>query len=77
LTLFSGEVPVARGGLEYAVPPPGHPLDALTEDFAGPSAGLPARRCRFELVGAPLVVCEVFLPGLEYSLADIGRCRVA
>jgi chorismate--pyruvate lyase len=68
---------VARGALEFAQPPAGHPLDDLAAGFSGDPGGLPARRCRFELGGAPLVVCEVFLPALEDALPPAARCQVA
>lgn len=77
LTLFSGEVAVSRGALEFILPQIGHPLDDLAAEFLDMAGASPARRCRFLLGGAPLVVCEVFLPALEDSLASAPRCRVA
>ena len=68
-TLFSGEVALTRGPLEFAEAEGGHPLFELARTRAPGLARFPARRCRFELRGAPLVVCEVFLPALETQLA--------
>lgn len=68
-TLFSGEVALTRGPLEFAQIMAGHPLFELARMRAPGIARFPARRCRFELDGAPLVVCEVFLPALESQLA--------
>lgn len=69
-TLFSGEVTLARGALEFAEVAAGHPLFELARLRATGIARFPARRCRFALDGAPLVVCEVFLPALEVQLAS-------
>ena len=77
LTLFSGEVAVSRGALEFTLPPIGHPLDDLAAEFLDMAGVAPARRCRFVLGGAPMVVCEVFLPALEDSLSSAARYRVA
>lgn len=73
LTLF-GEMPAAlqRDALQYLALPAGHPLlQAAHAAFsANPAAsGWPARRCRFLMNNAPLLVCEVFLPTLEAFLA--------
>lgn len=76
LTLFSGEVPLVRGELEYALPAPGHPLNELAAECEPSVLGYPARRCRFVLDGAPLVVCEAFLPALEATLATAGGNRL-
>ncbi|MBL8699257.1 MAG: chorismate lyase [Alphaproteobacteria bacterium] len=72
-TLFSGEVALARGALEFTVVAAGHPLYELARMRAPGVARLAARRCRFELDGAPLVVCEVFLPELERQLGGIPQ----
>ncbi len=76
-TLFSGEVALTRGPLEFAEVEDGHPLFALATPRAPGVARLPARRRRFERDGAALVVCEVFLPALETQLAaeDPRRAR--
>ena len=67
-TLFSGEVQLTRRALEFATIAEAHPLlDLAREGEEAPSYA--ARRCRFEMQGAPMVVCEVFLPRLERSLA--------
>lgn len=71
-TLFSGEVALTRGALEFAEVGAGHPLFELARLHADGVTRYPARRCRFELDGAPLVVCEVFLPALEARLA-VGK----
>ena len=72
-TLFSGEVALTRGALEFATVAAGHPLFELAR-LRAPGVGMfPARRCRFELNGAPLVVCEVFLPALEAQLAEAQK----
>jgi chorismate lyase len=71
-TLFSGEVALTRGALEFASVAAGHPLFELARQRAPDVATFPARRCRFELNGAPLVVCEVFLPALEKQLANVA-----
>lgn len=68
-TLFSGEVAVRRGPLEFALVEAGHPLFALARERAGEPHRFAARRCRFTLDGAPLYVCEAFLPSLETRLA--------
>ena len=68
-TLFSGEVQLTRRALEFATIGAGHPLFALGQEGEAAST-YPARRCRFEMEGAPMVVCEVFLPRLERSLAS-------
>jgi chorismate--pyruvate lyase len=72
-TLFSGEVAVTRGALEFATVAAGHPLFELARLRAPGVSVFPARRCRFEFDGAPLVVCEVFLPALEAQLADAQK----
>jgi chorismate--pyruvate lyase len=62
---------VERTDFEYAWIPPEHPLmsDAmLTADTT--SGGLWARRSRFLVDGSPILVYEVFLPGLS----RIGAC---
>jgi chorismate--pyruvate lyase len=76
LTLFSGEVALIRGELEYALPPSGHPLHELAAACDASAAGYPARRCRFVLDGAPLVVCEAFLPSLDACLATAQGRRL-
>ncbi len=76
LTLFSGEVALTRGELEYALPAPGHPLHDLATLCDIPAPAYPARRCRFVLDGAPLVVCEAFLPSLEACLATAPARRL-
>lgn len=68
-TLFSGEVALTRGPLQFAQIMADHPLFELARIRAPGVARFPARRCRFEIDGAPLVVCEVFLPALETHLA--------
>jgi len=70
-TLFSGEVALTRGALEFAEAAAGHPLFELARLRADGVDRFPARRCRFELDGAPLIVCEVFLPALETQLASV------
>jgi chorismate--pyruvate lyase len=67
-TLFSGEVELTRRALEFTTVGAGHPLFALGQEGEA-AQSYPARRCRFEMQGAPMVVCEVFLPRLERSLA--------
>lgn len=72
-TLFSGEVELSRAALEFCVVTAGHPLFELARQRSAPAAGYPARRCRFILDGAPLYVCEAFLPALERRLAISAR----
>lgn len=67
LTLFSGEVERTSGPLEFATVGRGHPLFDLGRQGED-ARSYPVRRCRFEMRGAPLVVCEVFLPRLEVAL---------
>lgn len=62
LTLFGGLPGLVRDDLQFATLTPQHPLHALTGSTA---PLLSARRCRFTLADAPLLVCEVFLPALE------------
>jgi len=69
LTLFSSGVDLVRSALEFATIVPDHPLFTLAQE-GEIAASFSARRCRFEMQDAPLVVCEVFLPGLEQRLAD-------
>lgn len=69
LTLFSSGVDLVRNALEFATVGPDHPLFTLAQE-GEIAASFSARRCRFEMQDAPLVVCEVFLPGLEQRLAD-------
>ncbi|WP_046157353.1 chorismate--pyruvate lyase family protein [Chromobacterium vaccinii] len=64
LTLF-GELPeLVREPLRYARLADGHPL-AAAAGRVQPAAGYPARRCRFQLGGSPLLLTELFLPALE------------
>lgn len=77
LTLFSASRPIGRSGIEFALADAGQHLHALAEVIVGPLGPCPARRCRFELDGAPLVVHEIFLPALEDSLATVQRARRA
>lgn len=76
-TLFSGEVALTRGRLEFAEVRAGHPLFELARTRAPGVARFAARRCRFELDGAPLMVCEVFLPALETQLASAPAPRLS
>ena len=62
LTLFGGLPQLQRGPLHYQQLGPAHPLHQACHST---TAQLPARRCRFVLEQAPLVVCELFLPALE------------
>jgi chorismate--pyruvate lyase len=64
-TLFSGEVPTRRGPLQFRLTKAGDVLFTLARQRDSASDSYPARRCRFELDGAGMVVCEVFLPSLE------------
>lgn len=68
-TLFSGEVSLSRGALEYASVDRRHPLFTLARSRDTSADLYPARRCRFETSGAALVVCEVLLPALETQLS--------
>lgn len=69
LTLFGDLPQLQRGELSFAELHAGHPLFALARahDPHGSSRYL-ARRCRFELDGQRLLVCEIFLPELEQLL---------
>ena len=73
----SASRPIGRSGIEFALADAGQHLHALAEVIVGPLGPCPARRCRFELDGAPLVVHEIFLPALEDSLATVQRARRA
>lgn len=67
LTLFGGVLPdLVREPLTFRDIGPDHPLFELAR-MHDPSEApqYPARRARFVLEGAPLIVCEVFLPALE------------
>ena len=56
---------VQRAPLRYCVIKPDHPLYQLaTSELTTPPARLWARRSVFTLHGAPLLVTEVFLPGI-------------
>ncbi|WP_233201049.1 chorismate--pyruvate lyase family protein [Chromobacterium alticapitis] len=64
LTLF-GELPeLAREPLRYALLAPDHP-QAAAAAATEQAAAYPARRCRFLLHGAPLLLTELFLPALK------------
>jgi chorismate--pyruvate lyase len=70
LTLFGGVLPdLVREPLTFRDIAPDHPLFELAQ-MHDPSEAphYPARRARFVLEGAPLIVCEVFLPSLEAFL---------
>jgi chorismate lyase len=67
-TLFSGEVAVQLGPLEFRPVAAGHPLFDLARQRDPVPGVFPARRRRFVLDGAAMVVCEVFLPRLEASM---------
>ncbi|MBV8679720.1 MAG: chorismate lyase [Aquitalea sp.] len=62
LTLFGGLPQLQRGALHYQQLSAPHPLHQASPAQAD---SLPARRCRFVLDEAPMVVCEVFLPALK------------
>jgi chorismate--pyruvate lyase len=66
-TLFSDDTPRERGRLEYSMIGGRHPLFTLGQHGEAASV-YAARRCRFEMRGAPMVVSEVFLPRLERAL---------
>ncbi len=68
LTLFGGLPQLCREPLHYALLPASHPLCA-SANLIIPAQTPPARRCRFLLDQAPMVVCEVFLPTLENLLS--------
>lgn len=61
-TLFGGLPQLQRGPLHYQLLTASHPLHQASQSMAD---SLPARRCRFMLDAAPLVVCELFLPALK------------
>ena len=66
LTLFGGLTSLQRDALHYQQLPSQHPLAHASQSH---QPGLPARRCRFVLDQAPMMVCEVFLPALEGFIA--------
>lgn len=69
LLLFGGEFPIEREPLYYRSIDNGHPLFKLARHKDPYQAThYLARRSRFLLHGAPLSVCEVFLPALEKLL---------
>ena len=61
-TLFGGLPQLQRGALHYRQLDNSHPLYLASAALAD---SLSARRCRFVLDDAPMVVCEVFLPALK------------
>jgi chorismate lyase len=63
-TLFSGEVALRLDPLEFRLIGATHPLFALARGIAPGPTQYPARRRRFMLDHAGLVVCELFLPSL-------------
>lgn len=76
-TLFSGEVTVSRGALEYARIDRRHLLFALARSRDAMAEVYPARRCRFEMRAAALVVCELLLPALETRLSSPATGRLS
>jgi len=73
-TLFSGEVAVQLGPLEFRSVAAGHPLFDLAQQRDPVPVAFPARRRRFVMDGAAMVVCEVFLPRLESLMPpEAGR----
>ncbi|WP_231895268.1 chorismate lyase [Vogesella sp. LIG4] len=66
-TLFGGLPELQRDALQFAEVQAPHGLYQLAAGHAANPALL-ARRCRFALDAAPLLVCEVFLPALENYL---------
>lgn len=67
LTLFGGLPDLQRDPLRYRLIAADHPLFAPAAQLS-PHASYPARRCRFLLRQAPLLLCELFLPELENFL---------
>ena len=67
LTLFSSRIELARNALEFATVGPNHPLFTLAHE-GEVAVSFSVRRCRFEMQGAPMVVCEVFLWGGDNAL---------
>jgi chorismate--pyruvate lyase len=61
-TLFGGLPQLQRAALHYRQLDSSHPLYQASATQAD---SLSARRCRFVLDEAPMVVCEVFLPALK------------
>ncbi len=61
-TLFGGLPQLQRAALHYRQLDSSHPLYQAS---AAQADSLSARRCRFVLDDAPMVVCEVFLPALK------------
>ncbi|WP_089085585.1 chorismate--pyruvate lyase family protein [Aquitalea magnusonii] len=61
-TLFGGLPQLQRAPLHYRQLDSSHPLYPAS---AAQADSLSARRCRFVLDDAPMVVCEVFLPALK------------
>lgn len=64
LTLFSGLSELKRRPLHYADLTAEHPLHQAAMAYH-PQDSYQARRCCFEMYGAPLIVTEVFLSTLE------------
>ncbi len=67
LTLFGGLPQLRREALQYRLLAAPHPLAAAAGEVC-PAAAYPARRCRFLLEQAPLLLSELFLPDLESLL---------
>ncbi|KMN36335.1 chorismate lyase [Chromobacterium sp. LK1] len=67
LTLFSELPDLRRDPLHYQLIDADHPLFEPAAALS-PHQSYPARRCRFLLRQAPLLICELFLPELETLL---------